>query len=112
MGVLFCYFFYKQIMSAGTTDNLREIVEEYSELLMDSGVMKPSRSVAFDDKIAIVQSVALQKVILNTLGELAQFKEGLHCLGVGHEIAQHGELLQQFYIKGEGKLTSGILEYG
>ena len=56
--------------------------------------------------------MALQKVILNTLGELAQFKEGLHCLGVGHEIAQHGELLQQFYIKGEGKLTSGILEYG
>ena len=98
-------------MSAGTTDNLREIVEEYSELLMDSGVMKPSRSVALDDKIAIVQSVALQKVILNTLGELAQFK-GLHCLGVGHEIAQHGELIQQFYTKGEGKLTSRILEYG
>ena len=52
-----------------------------------------------DDKIAIVQSVALQKVILNTLGELVQFKDGLHCLGVGHEIAKHGELLQQFISK-------------
>ena len=52
-------------MSAGTTDNLREIVEEYSELLMDSGVMKPSRSIALDYKIAIVQSMALQKVILH-----------------------------------------------
>ena len=74
--LLFCFvIFYNQFMSAGTTDNLREIVEEYSELLMDYGVMKPSRSVALDDKIVIVQSVALQKVILNTLGELAQLKK-------------------------------------
>ena len=57
--VWFCFviYFNKQIMSAGTTDNLREIVEEYSELLMDSGVMKPSRSVALDDKKSIKSNV-------------------------------------------------------
>ena len=61
-----------------------------------------------DDKITIVQSVALQRVILKTLGELTQFQEGLQCLGVQKELANHGEILRDFYVKRtRSRLTAG-----
>ena len=56
---------------------------ENCELLIDAGVAKPCANITLDDKVAVVQSVALEKVILRSLGELTQFRDGLQCLGVG-----------------------------
>ena len=99
----------KQILSASTPDSLKETVVENFELLMDSGVTKPCANITLGDKVAIVRSVALQRVILRTLGELTQFRDGLQCLGVGKEIAEHREILQEFYVKTKtSKLTAGI----
>ena len=55
----------------------------------------------------LVQSVALHSVILRTLGELSQFREGLESLGVAKEMCDNSELLQKFYMKGVGELTAG-----
>ena len=47
-------------------------------------------------------------MILRSLGELTQFRDGLQCLGVGKAIADHGQILQEFYvITNDSKLTAG-----
>ncbi len=86
-----------QILSASTPNVLKEIVTENFKLLIDSGITKPCANITLDDKVPIVQSIALDKVILKTLGELEQFKDGLQSLGVGREITKHGEILQDFF---------------
>ena len=64
------------------TDNneLRSVMEEKSvDLLISSGYTKPVFKVSTTDVVDIVQTVALQHVIL---GELSQFCDGLSCSGV------------------------------
>ena len=61
-----------------------------------------------EGKCIIVQSIALHRVILKTLAELTQFREGFQCLGVGEQVVQHSEILRQFYVRGmQSKLTAG-----
>ena len=52
-------------------------------------------NITLDDKVA-VQSVALEKVILRSLGELTQFRDGLQCLGVGKAIATTDKFFKNF----------------
>ena len=95
-------------MSANTQDSLKEVVTENFELLVDSGITKPCANITLEDKVPVVQTVALEKVILRTLGELTQFKDGLQCLDVGKEIICHSEILQEFFVKAaNSKITSG-----
>lgn len=69
--------------------------------------MKPFTKITTEDKVSIVQSVALHYVILRTLGELSQFKEGLQTLGVSAMISEHGDLLRGFFVNKKDKLTAG-----
>ena len=62
-----------------------------------------------DDRVNIVQTVTLHKVLLSTLGELTQFKDGLSVMGVLDALKEHPDLLQPYYCCDfEDKLTSGI----
>ena len=66
--------------------------------------------VKFNDKVNIVQTVTLHKVILSTLGELTQFKEGLSTLGVLDALNEHPDLLLPYYCCSyDDKLTPGLL---
>ena len=69
---------------------------ENCELLIDAGVTKPCTNITLDDKVAVVQSVALEKVILRNLGELTQFRDGLQCLRVGKAIATTDKFVKNF----------------
>ena len=60
------------------------------------------------DKIDIVQTVALHYVILKTLGELTQFREGLETLGVAKAMEQHGAFLKDFFEVCKVELTAGM----
>lgn len=97
-----------QIMSAVTQEELKAIVVENMDLMMDSGITKPFTQITMDDKVPIVQSVALQCVVLRTLGELTQFHEGLESLGVAKEMCDHSDLLHKFYVRGTSKVTAGM----
>lgn len=80
------------------------------DLIVEAGVTKPPSRITVEDKHAIVQSVALQRVILNALAELTQFREGFQCLGVGKMAAEHSELLQHFYVNlMKPKVTAGVV---
>ena len=59
-------FTFLQILSASTTDNLKEIVTENFELLVESGVTNTCANRTWNDKVLIIQSI--WKLILQTLG--------------------------------------------
>ena len=60
------------------------------------------------DKVNIIQAVALHKVILSSLAELTQFREGLSVLGVVKVLQDHPDKLRPYYCLNSNKeLTSG-----
>ena len=69
--------------------------------------MKPFTKITIDDKVSVFQSIALHHVILKTLGELSQFKDGLRTLGVADAIESQGELLHDFFVNIKSDLTAG-----
>ena len=75
-------------------DELREFKGEKYDI-SEYGFTKPSSRLSLStDKIDLVQCIALHHVILKSLGELSQFREGLGSLGVLKAIQEHWELLQ------------------
>lgn len=64
------------------------------DLITECGFNKPLTKLELSDRVTIVQAVALHKVILSTLAELTQFREGLASLGVATKalflFKQHG----------------------
>ena len=67
-------------------------------ILTDCGFNKPIAKLELSDKVNIVQAAALHKVILSSLGELTQFREGLASMDVAEAIQNHSELLQPFFL--------------
>lgn len=64
------------------------------------------------DKVDIIQSVGLQEVLLNSLAELTQFKEGMKDLGVLNMIQEHKDLLRSFYCTdSKTQLDAGMFHY-
>lgn len=49
------------------------------------------------DKVDIIQTVALQEVILDSLAELTQFRDGMKELGVLAMLQSHKDLFRSFY---------------
>lgn len=90
-------------------DELRDFVGENFDVISECGFSKPSSKLSVTaDKIDLVQSVALHHVILKTLGELSQFREGLECLGVLKAISEYGHLMCDFFVMKESKLSAGV----
>ena len=52
-------------------DELRSIVGDNFDLISECGFTKPTSKLTIDDKMTLVQTVALHQVILRTLGELS-----------------------------------------
>ncbi len=97
-----------QIESCGDVSLLQQLCMENVDILIDCGFNKPISKCGLEDKVTIVQSVCLQMVVLNTLAELDQFKDGLSSLGVVRAIKEHSSLLQSFYCSASKmQLTSG-----
>ena len=100
------------MQGASDNDELRSIVteEENIDLLIHCGYTKPVFSVTMTDIVDIVQTVALQHVILDSLGELSQFCDGLSCLGVKEALCEHKDLMCSFFCTDSKKpLEAGTL---
>ena len=79
---------------------------------MESGFSKPLTRVGLEDLPNIVQTVTLHGVILRSLAELSQFKDGIEALGVGKAMKKHPYLLYDFFVQGKDLkdlLTAGIV---
>ena len=77
-------------------DELRSIVGDNFDLISECGFTKPTSKLTIDDKMTLVQTVALHQVILKTLGELSQFRDGLDTLGVARAMEQYGYFYKSF----------------
>ena len=82
-------------------DELHSVVGENFDLISECGFTKPTTKLTMDDKVTLVESVALHHVILKTLGELSQFRDGLNTLGVASAMELYGVLLQEFFCQQE-----------
>ena len=59
----------------------------------------------------VVQTVTLHRVILRSLAELSQFKDGIEALGVGKVMNVHSHLLYDFFVQGKDPLTAGVVHH-
>ena len=79
------------------------------DLISECAFTKPTTKLTMDDKVTLVESVALHRVILKTLGELSQFRDGLNTLGVASAMEQYGILLQEFIVNKKSRVTAGVV---
>lgn len=81
------------------------------DLLSQCGYTRPVQNLALNDKVDLVQTISLQQVVLNSLGELSEFRRGLDTLGVARVMEQYPHLLRQFFcIQSKEQLTSGKIQ--
>ena len=87
------------MQKAADNDELQSIVmeEKNVDLLIRCGYTKPVLNITTTDTVDIVQTVALQHVILDSLGELSQFCDGLCYLGVKEALCEHKDLMHSFF---------------
>lgn len=89
-------------------DKLQDIAVANLDLLLECGFNKAVARIKLNDGVSIVQTVTLHKVVLSTLGELTQFKEGLSTLGVFDALKEHpGLFLPYCCCSYDEKLTPG-----
>ena len=88
-----------------TVDQLQSICLENFDLMSESGFTKPCSRLVMLDKATIVQSISLHVVILKSLAELYQFRDGMETLGMATAIKHH--LLSEFFVKKPLSLNAG-----
>ena len=75
------------------------------DLISECSFTKPATKLSMDDKVTLVQSVALHQLILSTLGEFSRLCDGLDTLRAANAMEQYGVLLQQFFCQQEVQLV-------
>lgn len=85
--------------------DLRQSLYEHLDLLIDSGYTKPIVNVELKDIPHIVHCVALHKVVLQSLAELAQFKEGFSCLDVIGAFQNFHQFLKSYFCVEHAEIT-------
>ena len=97
-------------MKCTQSSELQVIMTSNFNLLLDCGFVKPTTLVKLEDKVEIIQAIALNYAILRSKAELDQFCEGLQSCGVLDAIRKYPQLTRDFFtINGRPQLTSGIL---
>ena len=81
---------------------------EFCAEISSSGFTRPLPCLTKEDKITLIQTVALHYVLLRSKAEMDQFCEGLKSLGVLHAIRKYPDLMSHFFThQGVDKLTAG-----
>ena len=69
------------------------------DVLVNSGFTKPVAKIELVHKEEICKCIALQKVILVSLAELSQYRDGLHKIeGIKQYLTSHFSLLEPFFV--------------
>lgn len=103
------YAVFPKIHNATEENKIREVATQHIDLLLECGFTKPASLLGLKDKSELIHAITLHKVILCTLAELEQFRNGMAALGVAESMKQHHEMFTDFYCIGTGDLlTSGL----
>ena len=100
-----------QIKQADSDESLREVAFENIEFLSQCGYTRPVQNLALTDKVDLVQTISLQQVLLNSLGESSEFRRELDTIGVAQAMEQYPHLLRSFFCtESKEQLTSGKIQ--
>ena len=104
---------FSKIHSVTDENEMREVASRNIDLLLECGFTKPVALLKLGDKSDLIHAVTLHKVVLCSLAELDQFRDGMATLGVADSLQQYHPLYASFYCMGSGdSLTSGTVCYG
>ncbi len=67
------------------------------DAILDSGYNKPLVCAQMEDKTNIIETLCLHQVILKSLGEVQEYRDGLRSLDVANTLIEHGDLLKSFF---------------
>ena len=92
-----------------TTRNLQELAMNNLDTIVESGFSKPLAKLDMTHKEQFIHCVCLHKVVLISLAELSQFRDGLYKIeGINDVVSKHSNLLESFYcLNKQMTLTSG-----
>ena len=89
---------------------MKDLLNSNASVLLDNGYNKPICNITLCDKQRIIQTVALNQVIISSLAELSQLRSGLSVLGVGDLMKKYPTVLAPFFCLVEKEnLTAGII---
>lgn len=78
------------------------------EILDECGFGKPITRLKLQDKADLIQAVTLHRVLLKSLAETTQFRNGLSALSVRESLEKYPKLCMQYYCSSESDvLNSG-----
>lgn len=105
---IYYVWFKLQIKCAPDVSTLRAVVLNDADYTIDAGFSKPIASLTMDSKNELIRVLCLHHVLLKSIAELDQFKEGLESLGVLDIIKSNPNIFESFFtFKTEHALTAG-----
>ena len=90
---------------------LQSLMIDNCDLVIERGFIKPLLNVTLSDRSHIVQTLTLHEVLLKSLGEAQQFRDGLTTLNVAEVLSNHADCVQRFFCNDPSMkepLTAGI----
>lgn len=93
---------------------LHTLLLKNCDIMLDNGYTKPLVQTCLEDIPNIVQTVTLHQVILRSLAELSQFRDGIEALGVGKALTQYSSILHDIFVNcnpPNNPLTASICHY-
>ena len=85
-------------MKCESSDDLRSLALENCDVLLQSGYTKPIALFSIGEKTDIIHTITLHEVLLQSLGEAQQFKEGIGAFNVSQMLHTHGNELRPFFV--------------
>ena len=78
-------------------DNLRRLVRDNTDLILDAGYTKDLRNITIVDKEHIIRALFLHSTIYRSMAELDQLKTGLNVLGVCNEMKRNPDHFTEYF---------------
>ena len=92
------------VQSVDDPDELHPVIGENFDLISECGFTEPTTKLTMDDKVTLVQSVALHQCILRMLGEFSELHNGLD----RHRAASK-HYGQEYFVNKKPGVTAGVL---
>ena len=97
-----------KVLAANNAEELSQQSMDGIELLDECGFKKPITTLKLEDKDELIRAVTLHSVLLKSLAEVTQFRDGLSALSVQESMKKNPNIFMPYYCLSESDaLNSG-----
>ena len=76
----------------------RDLLTSNYDILIESGFNKPIVTETLNGKDRIVRAITLHSVVLSSLAELSQFRDGIYKIeGLKNILEKHSKIIESFF---------------